>query len=120
MGWTNLYSRYVNTKCSKFDDENFSLLHLGQNQVSVRFQFEESVSAFCAGLYGSEPFPCFAYSTFNDKIVLFPNIHVHTLKTKTLDTYMNEMFPGLDKLQRKLLVQKRLYGLKTSAGAGLK
>jgi hypothetical protein len=86
----------------------------------VRFQFEESVSAFCAGLYGSEPFPCFAYSTFNDKIVLFPNIHVQTLKTKTLDTYMHEMFPGLEKSQRKLLVQKRLYGLKNSAGAGLK
>lgn len=90
-------------------------MYIGQNQVSVRFQFEESVSAFCAGLYGNETLPCFAYSTFNDKIVLFPNIHVQTLKTRTLDTYMMEKFPSIDKTQRKLLVQKCLYGKKNSA-----
>lgn len=38
----------------------------------VRFQLNESVRAFCAGLYtlkqGAKATPCFVYATFNNKV----------------------------------------------------
>ncbi|CAB3365517.1 Hypothetical predicted protein [Cloeon dipterum] len=85
---------------------------LGQDSISVRFQFEESVAAFTAGLFGKNSRPCFAYSTFNEKLVLFPNIEIQHLQARTVGHFMCTKFPNLSKEERRLLVQKSLYGVK--------
>lgn len=45
---------------------------LDQKKHCVRFQLEESVAVFCAGLYSlapsSPPVPCLIYTTFTNKV----------------------------------------------------
>ena len=44
---------------------------LDQQKNSVRFQFEDSVKAFCAGMYSIVPrknSPCFLYNNFYNKV----------------------------------------------------
>ena len=44
---------------------------LDQQRNSVRFQFEEPVKGFCAGMYSVTPkknSPCFLYNNFNNKV----------------------------------------------------
>ena len=50
---------------------------ISQDRQAVRFQFEESVSTFTAGLYSMRPgvkSPALVYVTFNNKIQLYHNI----------------------------------------------
>jgi hypothetical protein len=69
---------------------------VNQEKQTVRFQFDQSVSAFTAGYYSlnsqSSSLPAFAYATFHNKIYVYynvslPRITLHTsselLKTKS-------------------------------------
>lgn len=53
---------------------------LDQQRNSVRFQFEEPVRAFCAGMYSVVPqtiSPCLVYNNFYNKVNSFPIIKDH-------------------------------------------
>ncbi|XP_059170642.1 KICSTOR complex protein ITFG2-like [Physella acuta] len=53
----------------------------------VRYQFPDSVAAFCAGYFslqeGSNA-PCFVYATFNNKIYIYPNIKLPRVESTNL------------------------------------
>lgn len=92
------------------------------NGAASRFAFGQSVRAFTAGMFSTEPGRselCFVYVTFHDEIVLFPNVklgpaHLPTLSS-TLERDLDEAIAVLsgdedaaspaerDKLLRTLL-----------------
>jgi len=58
-----------------------------QEQNVVKFKFEESVCAFYAGLYSidlGKQSPCFIYVTLENEIIVYYNIKLQSLKTRTL------------------------------------
>lgn len=65
---------------------------LDQEKHSVRFQLEESVSSFCAGLYtleaGKPPVPCIIYTTFTNKVCKQQVQNFSTLKGLYFHAYM--------------------------------
>ncbi|XP_075213476.1 KICSTOR complex protein ITFG2-like isoform X2 [Lycorma delicatula] len=67
---------------------------LDQKKHCVRFQLEESVAVFCAGLYSfmpsNPPVPCLIYTTFTNKIYIYYNIKLPSLASKSLITHVLE------------------------------
>ncbi|XP_066587927.1 KICSTOR complex protein ITFG2-like isoform X2 [Prorops nasuta] len=60
---------------------------LDQQRNSVRFQFEESVRAFCTGNYNVIPgtsTPCLVYNTFNNKIFIYYDVILPSMKISPL------------------------------------
>lgn len=59
-----------------------------QSKHSVRFQLEESVAGFCAGMYSisttSSPVPCLIYTTFSNKVYIYHNVKLASLASKSL------------------------------------
>ncbi|XP_031847194.1 KICSTOR complex protein ITFG2 [Nomia melanderi] len=61
---------------------------LDQQRNSVRFQFEESVRAFCTGNYNVSPgvsTPCLVYNTFNNKIFLYYDVTLPSMTIRPLN-----------------------------------
>ena len=58
---------------------------INHNKQSVRFQFEEPVSAFCAGPFGSSGSPALIYATFSNKVYVYHNVELYQIPTKTLE-----------------------------------
>ncbi|XP_043473905.1 KICSTOR complex protein ITFG2-like [Leptopilina heterotoma] len=55
---------------------------LDQQRNSVRFQFEQTVRAFCTGMYhvsSKSPTPSFVFNTFNNKIFLYYDIIIPSM-----------------------------------------
>ncbi|KAF4528694.1 hypothetical protein B566_EDAN017235 [Ephemera danica] len=80
---------------------------LGQDQVSVRFQFEDSVAAFCAGRYGTRvaenvhPPACLVYCTFANKIFVYTDLKLDKLRASSLDATTAQMWPDKSKSERQ-------------------
>ncbi|KAJ8678836.1 hypothetical protein QAD02_014623 [Eretmocerus hayati] len=61
---------------------------LDQQKNSVRFQFEEPVRAFCAGMYSVFPqstSPCFVYNNFSNKILLYYDVRLPNMEVSEFD-----------------------------------
>ncbi|CAG0881198.1 unnamed protein product [Darwinula stevensoni] len=58
---------------------------IDHNKQSVRFQFEEPVSAFCAGPFGSTGHPALIYATFTNKVYVYHNVELYRIPTMTLE-----------------------------------
>ena len=96
---------------------------INQEKESVRFQFDQPVSAFCAGHFtlrnDEPPCPTLVYATFNNKIYIYynitlPRMALHTI-TDVLDSHplkdwIEQNVTGLD-VPISELVAKMLYEL---------
>ena len=87
-----------------------------QEKQAVQFLFEEPVTAFAAGRYGSggSNAPCMAYAVVG-KVVLFHNVRLPVMVTETLTDVMarEHPWPGEAQLtasQRQELYRWCLYG----------
>lgn len=59
---------------------------VNQQRQSVRFQFEEHVCSFTAGVYNLDSetsTSCFVYATFSNRIYLYHNITLSSIKTRS-------------------------------------
>ncbi|GLH05277.1 Uncharacterized protein GBIM_10917 [Gryllus bimaculatus] len=86
---------------------------LDQEKKSVRFQLEESVHAFCAGYYSTEPgkhpVPCLVYTTFTNKIYLYYNVSLPSMVTRRFTPPVNN---GSEDSHKKIkLTEWVLYGI---------
>ncbi|XP_011494279.1 PREDICTED: integrin-alpha FG-GAP repeat-containing protein 2-like [Ceratosolen solmsi marchali] len=101
---------------------------LDQQRNSVRFQFEEPVRAFCAGMYSVFPqstSPCLVYNNFFNKIFLYYDVSLPSMvitalnPEETLDSkeknLLNEILKGKSdserEVQLKQLTEWLLYGM---------
>ncbi|XP_069677567.1 KICSTOR complex protein ITFG2-like isoform X1 [Periplaneta americana] len=86
---------------------------LDQEKCSVRFQLEESVVSFCSGYYtlqpGQMPVPCLVYTTFTNKIYVYYDVQLTSMRAKTFSpkqlTAVEE-----DPRRAQLLMEWCLYG----------
>lgn len=96
---------------------------VNQEKQSVRFQFDQSVSAFTAGYYSlnsdSPSLPALAYATFHNKIYIYYNISLPKISLETMTELLKctfevnhenfEKYQSYPELQE--LVTKTLYGI---------
>ena len=89
---------------------------VNKDQKSVRFQFDESVCTFTAGLYainGADT-KCFVYVTFNNKIYVYYNIELDEISTVNTNAKLGqvyrEKFPNITDAQVSQLTKYLLYG----------
>lgn len=84
---------------------------LDQEKNSVRFQLEESVSCFCAGLYtleaGKPPVPCIIYTTFTNKIFVYYDVKLPSMLTKSVITKIKEKGELADLLGDEVVSNKK-------------
>ncbi|XP_075458424.1 KICSTOR complex protein ITFG2 isoform X2 [Ascaphus truei] len=67
-----------------WDGQTYIIDH---NQTVLRFQVDENVSAFCAGLYacrGSQNSPCLVYVGFNQKIYVYWAVTLERMESSNL------------------------------------
>ena len=95
---------------------------VNQEKQTVRFQFDQSVSAFTAGYYSlnsqTAPLPALAYATFHNKIYVYydvslPRITLHTssdvLEKHTENTDENVMKCMANPAKLREYLAKTLY-----------
>ncbi|XP_018107406.1 KICSTOR complex protein ITFG2 isoform X2 [Xenopus laevis] len=80
-----------------WDGQTYIIDH---NRAVLRFQVEENVSAFCAGLYacrGGQNSPCLVYVGFNQKIYIYWAVTLERIESSNLLRVMegNEEFSSL-------------------------
>lgn len=80
-----------------WDGQTYIIDH---NRTVLRFQVEENVSAFCAGLYacrGNQNSPCLVYVGFNQKIYVYWSITLERIESSNLLRVLegNEEFASL-------------------------
>ncbi|XP_057379649.1 KICSTOR complex protein ITFG2-like [Daphnia carinata] len=67
---------------------------VNQEKQTVRFQFDQSVSAFTAGYYSLDSrapsLPAFAYATFHNKIYLYYNVSLPRITLRTSSEILKE------------------------------
>ncbi|XP_030070608.1 KICSTOR complex protein ITFG2 isoform X2 [Microcaecilia unicolor] len=80
-----------------WDGQTYIIDH---NRTVVRFQVDENVNAFCAGLYackGNQNSPCLIYVSFNHKIYIYWDVKLERMEStnlvKILET--NQMYRDL-------------------------
>lgn len=77
--------------CCAWDGQTYIVNH---SRDVVRYQFDENVAAFTAGLYavnGQDNVPCFVYATFNNKIYIYYNISLPQVESTNLIEVMDKM-----------------------------
>ncbi|KAJ9600117.1 hypothetical protein L9F63_009593 [Diploptera punctata] len=88
---------------------------LDQEKCSVRFQHEESVVSFCSGYYTLQPgqaaVPCLVYTTFTNKIYVYYDVQLPSMKAKNFIPDQN-ITNNKDPRQVQLLVEWCLYGVR--------
>ncbi|XP_062591887.1 KICSTOR complex protein ITFG2-like [Saccostrea cucullata] len=67
--------------CCSWDGQTYIVNH---NRAVVRYQFQENVTAFTAGLYGGDNNPSFVYATYNNKIYIYNNIQLPQVESTNL------------------------------------
>ncbi|PSN49816.1 Integrin-alpha FG-GAP repeat-containing protein 2 [Blattella germanica] len=86
---------------------------LDQEKCSVRFQLEESVVSFCSGYYTLQPghpaVPCLVYTTFTNKIYVYYDVQLPSMRAKTFVPEHN-LSSDRDRRKDQLLVEWCLYG----------
>ncbi|KAI8499760.1 integrin alpha FG-GAP repeat-containing protein 2 [Branchiostoma belcheri] len=81
-----------------WDGQTYIMDHL---QNMVRFQFDQPVNAFCAGLYAVNPgknVPCLVYATFHNNITL----HFNTTLPCLLPTTLTDVLADKERVTRLL------------------
>ncbi|XP_015727318.1 KICSTOR complex protein ITFG2 [Coturnix japonica] len=88
-----------------WDGQTYIIDH---NRTVARFQADENVSAFCAGLYackrGSNS-PCLVYVSFNQKIYIYWDVQLERMESTNLLKIL-ENDPEFDSLLQELGVEK--------------
>ncbi|XP_063412681.1 KICSTOR complex protein ITFG2-like [Mytilus trossulus] len=77
--------------CCGWDGQTYIVNH---TRDVVRYQFEENVTAFTAGLYSvnqKDNVPSFVYATFNNKIFIYYNITLPRVESTNLIEVMDKM-----------------------------
>ncbi|KAJ1165938.1 hypothetical protein NDU88_006355 [Pleurodeles waltl] len=67
-----------------WDGQTYIIDH---NRTVVRFQVDENVSAFCAGMYackGAQNSPCLVYVSFNHKIYVYWDVQLERMESTNL------------------------------------
>ncbi|RWS27997.1 integrin-alpha FG-GAP repeat-containing protein 2-like protein [Leptotrombidium deliense] len=88
-----------------------------QDRSTVRFEFEEPVSAFIAGYYsigshvsGNNNVPCFVYVTFSNTIHLYFNVKLNSMNPNNLKEIVDEeTAQEINKLRKYLSVSESMY-----------
>ncbi|XP_011454196.1 KICSTOR complex protein ITFG2 [Magallana gigas] len=73
--------------CCSWDGQTYIVNH---NRAVVRYQFQESVAAFTAGLYGVDNNPSFVYATYNNKIYIYNSIQLPQVESTNLIEVMEK------------------------------
>ncbi|XP_013065637.2 KICSTOR complex protein ITFG2-like [Biomphalaria glabrata] len=88
--------------CCSWSGQTYIVNH---SKEIVRYNFPDSVAAFCAGnysLHGEDSnSPCFVYATFNNKIYIYPNLTLPRVESTNLLEVMQRR-PGTRELLQKL------------------
>ncbi|XP_048887150.1 KICSTOR complex protein ITFG2 [Brienomyrus brachyistius] len=109
-----------------WDGQTYIIDH---NRAVVRFQFDENVSAFCAGLYACKEgknTPCLVYVSFNHKIYVYWSVGLERMESTNLLKVLEEQTEYHELLRRlgvdpedtetvRGLIQDVLYGEKHPA-----
>ena len=69
---------------------------VNQEKQSVRFQFDHSVSAFCAGRFslgGAAATPTLVYATFSNKVYVYHNVTLPRITLNTLADVVADCAP---------------------------
>ncbi|XP_012935867.1 KICSTOR complex protein ITFG2 isoform X2 [Aplysia californica] len=70
--------------CCSWSGQTYIVNH---SKETVRYDFPDSVAAFCAGYYSVRDHvnvPCFVYATFNNRICIYPNISLPRVESTNL------------------------------------
>ncbi|XP_067007685.2 KICSTOR complex protein ITFG2 [Anabrus simplex] len=93
---------------------------LDQEKRSVRFQLEESVRAFCSGLYNLKPnqpaTPCLVYTTFTNKVYIYYDVKIPSMVARSSGPRLDVGLPNQteeDKKRARRLTEWCLYGKRT-------
>ncbi|XP_069484597.1 KICSTOR complex protein ITFG2 [Ambystoma mexicanum] len=73
-----------------WDGQTYIIDH---NRTVVRFQVDENVSAFCAGMYackGAQNSPCLVYVSFNHKIYIYWDVQLERMESTNLMKLLEE------------------------------
>ncbi|XP_078332433.1 KICSTOR complex protein ITFG2-like isoform X2 [Crassostrea virginica] len=73
--------------CCSWDGQTYIVNH---NRAVVRYQFQESVAAFTAGLFGADNNPSFVYATYNNKIYIYNSIQLPQVESTNLIEVMEK------------------------------
>uniref|UniRef100_A0A3B3R5Y8 Integrin alpha FG-GAP repeat containing 2 n=1 Tax=Paramormyrops kingsleyae TaxID=1676925 RepID=A0A3B3R5Y8_9TELE len=109
-----------------WDGQTYIIDH---NRAVVRFQFDENVSAFCAGLYACKEgknTPCLVYVSFSHKIYVYWSVGLERMESTNLLKVLEEQTEYHELLRRqgvdpedtesvRALIQDVLYGEKHPA-----
>lgn len=86
--------------CCSWNGQTYIVNH---SKEIVRYQFPDSVAAFCAGYFslqnGSNA-PCFVYATFNNRIYIYPNIKLPRVESTNLLQVMGRIKEGREILRK--------------------
>nr|XP_006821728.1 PREDICTED: integrin-alpha FG-GAP repeat-containing protein 2-like [Saccoglossus kowalevskii] len=99
------------------------------NKHSVRFHFEENVSAFCAGYYGVDGHnnATLVYATFKNRIYLYWNVQLPMIpssslldvmaKDESVQRYLNDLdIDSTDTCKLRTMYHQYIYGQSSSNG----
>ncbi|KAI5100224.1 integrin-alpha FG-GAP repeat-containing protein 2 [Silurus meridionalis] len=87
-----------------WDGQTYIIDH---NRTVVRFQFDENVNAFCAGLYACKQgrnIPCLVYVSFSHKIYVYWRVELECMEPTSLKRVLEDR-PGYTHLLSKLGVE---------------
>ncbi|XP_019371582.1 PREDICTED: integrin-alpha FG-GAP repeat-containing protein 2 isoform X1 [Gavialis gangeticus] len=87
-----------------WDGQTYIIDH---NRTVARFQVDENVSAFCAGLYackGGRNSPCLVYVSFNHKIYIYWDVQLERMESTNLLKILKAN-PEFEELLKKLGVE---------------
>ncbi|GFO50621.1 integrin-alpha FG-GAP repeat-containing protein 2-like [Plakobranchus ocellatus] len=77
--------------CCSWNGQTYIVNH---SKEIVRYQFPDSVAAFCAGSFSLRDgcnTPCFVYATFNNRIYVYPNIALPRVESTNLLNVMGRL-----------------------------
>ncbi|GFR90344.1 integrin-alpha FG-GAP repeat-containing protein 2 [Elysia marginata] len=86
--------------CCSWNGQTYIVNH---SKEIVRYQFPDSVAAFCAGYFSLQDgcnAPCFVYTTFNNRIYIYPNITLPRVESTNLLRVMGRIKEGREILQK--------------------